>query len=100
MRSEIILLGNPSSGKSTMVNTLAVNISAETCADQSLEKTREYATDDMDIIDTCGLNSLLQNDDKPGAVGEPPLGPIGAAIANATYRLTGQRLRSMPLKLA
>jgi isoquinoline 1-oxidoreductase beta subunit len=42
---------------------------------------------------------LLQNDDKPGAVGEPPLGPIGAAVANAVFRLTGQRLRSMPLKL-
>lgn len=43
---------------------------------------------------------LLQNDDKPGAVGEPPLGPIGAAVANAVFRLTGQRLREMPLNLA
>ena len=43
---------------------------------------------------------LLQNDDKPGAVGEPPIGPIGAAVANAVYRLSGQRLRSMPLTLA
>ncbi len=43
---------------------------------------------------------LLQGTDTPGAVGEPPLGPIGAAIANAVFRLTGQRLREMPLKLA
>ncbi len=43
---------------------------------------------------------LLQHDDKPGAVGEPPLGPIGAAIANAVFRLSGQRLRNMPLKLS
>lgn len=42
---------------------------------------------------------LLQNADTPGAVGEPPLGPIGAAIANAVFRLTGQRLREMPLTL-
>ncbi|WP_020537771.1 xanthine dehydrogenase family protein molybdopterin-binding subunit [Lewinella cohaerens] len=42
---------------------------------------------------------LLQNDDKPGAVGEPPMGPIGAAVANAVFRLTGQRLREMPLQL-
>jgi len=42
---------------------------------------------------------LLQNSELPGAVGEPPLGPIGAAIANAVFRLTGQRLREMPLKL-
>ncbi|WP_020569978.1 xanthine dehydrogenase family protein molybdopterin-binding subunit [Neolewinella persica] len=40
---------------------------------------------------------LLENDDKPGAVGEPPLGPIGAAIANAVYRLTGERRRRVPL---
>jgi len=42
---------------------------------------------------------LLQNSELPGAVGEPPLGPIGAAVANAVFRLTGQRLREMPLKL-
>lgn len=42
---------------------------------------------------------LLENDDKPGAVGEPPLGPIGAAIANAVFRVTGERLRSFPLVL-
>ena len=42
---------------------------------------------------------ILQNTEKPGGVGEPPLGPIGAAIANAVFRLTGQRLRSMPLTL-
>ncbi|WP_396635465.1 molybdopterin cofactor-binding domain-containing protein [Maribacter sp. R77961] len=42
---------------------------------------------------------LLQGADTPGAVGEPPLGPIGAAIANAVFRLTDQRLREMPLKL-
>ena len=43
---------------------------------------------------------ILENGDSPRAVGEPPLGPIGAAIANAVYRITGQRLRSMPLELA
>ena len=43
---------------------------------------------------------LLENGTRPGAVGEPPLGPIGAAIANAVYKLTGNRLRRMPLKLA
>ncbi len=43
---------------------------------------------------------ILENDDKPGAVGEPPMGPIGAAIANAVFRITGKRLRSLPLKLS
>jgi isoquinoline 1-oxidoreductase beta subunit len=43
---------------------------------------------------------ILENADAPGAVGEPPLGPIGAAIANAVFRLTGERLRSLPLAIA
>ncbi|MEO9661482.1 MAG: molybdopterin cofactor-binding domain-containing protein [Maribacter dokdonensis] len=43
---------------------------------------------------------LLQGKDTPGAVGEPPLGPIGAAIANAVRRLTGERLTELPLKIA
>lgn len=51
-----------------------------------------HAPREIDVV-------LLENDDKPGGVGEPPLGPIGAAIANAVYRLTGDRLREMPLKL-
>ncbi len=42
--------------------------------------------------------TLLQGSETPGAVGEPPLGPIGAAIANAVFRLTGKRLREMPLQ--
>lgn len=43
---------------------------------------------------------ILEGADEPGAVGEPPLGPIGAAIANAVARLSGERLRSMPLQPA
>lgn len=43
---------------------------------------------------------LLQGMDKPGPVGEPPLGPIAAAIGNAVKRLTGERLTEMPLKLS
>lgn len=53
----------------------------------------KHAPKEIDVV-------LLQGDDKPGSVGEPPLGPIGAAVANAVFRITGQRLRSMPLKLS
>lgn len=51
-----------------------------------------HAPDEIDVV-------ILENADAPGAVGEPPIGPIGAAIANAVYRLTGKRLRDMPLQL-
>lgn len=53
----------------------------------------KHAPKEIDVV-------LLQGADTPGAVGEPPLGPIGAAIANAVFRLTGQRLREMPLQLS
>ncbi|MEO1435420.1 MAG: molybdopterin cofactor-binding domain-containing protein [Bacteroidota bacterium] len=43
---------------------------------------------------------ILESGEKPTGVGEPPLGPIGAAIANAVFRITGQRLTDLPLTLA
>ena len=43
---------------------------------------------------------LIEGADVPLPVGEPPLGPIGAAIGNAVRRLTGQRLTELPMKLA
>jgi len=42
---------------------------------------------------------LVEGADFAGPVGEPPLGPIGAAIGNAVRRLTGQRLTDLPMKL-
>lgn len=51
----------------------------------------KHAPQEIDVV-------LLENAGTPGAVGEPPLGPIGAAIANAVYRLTGKRVRQMPVQ--
>ncbi len=52
----------------------------------------KHAPREIDVV-------LLEGADYPGPVGEPPLGPIGAAIGNAVRRLTGQRLTELPLKL-
>ncbi len=53
----------------------------------------KHAPKDIDVV-------ILENANAPGAVGEPPMGPIGAAVANAVFRLTGKRLRSLPLELS
>ncbi len=42
---------------------------------------------------------LIQGVDRPMAVGEPPLGPIAAAVGNAVRRLTGKRLTDLPMCL-
>src|SRR5690606_16638954 len=43
---------------------------------------------------------ILSSTEHPEGVGEPGLPPIAPAVAGALFALTGQRLRSLPLKLS
>jgi isoquinoline 1-oxidoreductase subunit beta len=43
---------------------------------------------------------IIASTEPPEGVGEPGTPPIAPAVANALFALTGQRLRSLPLKLA
>lgn len=43
--------------------------------------------------------ALLESGDTPYGMGEPPIGPVAAAVANAVFALTGRRLRRLPLRL-
>jgi isoquinoline 1-oxidoreductase beta subunit len=52
--------------------------------------------DDCPQIDVDIVPSMLA----PGGVGEPGTPPVAPAVANALFALTGQRLRSLPLRLA
>jgi isoquinoline 1-oxidoreductase beta subunit len=43
---------------------------------------------------------LVESTEPPSGVGEPGVPPVGAALANAIFALTGQRLREIPLAKA
>lgn len=51
---------------------------------------------DCPVIDT----EIIASGEPPEGVGEPPLPPIAPAVGNAVFAATGQRLRSLPLRLA
>ena len=41
---------------------------------------------------------IIRSGDDPFGMGEPPIGPIAAAVGNGLYAATGQRLRNLPLR--
>ena len=46
---------------------------------------------DVDVV------LLEAGDGRPRGVGEPPIGPVAAAVANAVFAATGTRLRQLPM---
>lgn len=54
---------------------------------------RMHESPEIDVV-------IVDSDEAPSGVGEPGLPPIAAAVGNAIFAATGNRLRSLPLKLS
>jgi len=42
--------------------------------------------------------AIMENEEKPGGVGEPGLPPVVPALTHAIFHATGKQIRSLPLK--
>jgi isoquinoline 1-oxidoreductase beta subunit len=56
---------------------------------------RVLRMNEMPVVDV----HIVKSRAKMGGIGEPGTAPIAPAVANAVFALTGQRLRSLPLRL-
>ncbi len=97
---------NPEGVKQQVEGASLMAISASLFEKGTIEKgqfvqTNFHTYQVLRMNDAPAIEVLLQEgDEQPLGVGEPPISPIGPAIANAVFNLTGKRLRSMPLQEA
>jgi isoquinoline 1-oxidoreductase beta subunit len=97
---------NPNLIRQQMESAIVFGLSAALHGEIVIEKgkVKQRTFDDQKIlrIDDCPRieTDIIPSSEHPEGVGEPGTPPVAPALANALYALTGQRLRSLPLKLA
>jgi len=57
----------------------------------------QYEMVRMNVAPTVEV-AIMENEEFPGGVGEPGVPPIPAALCNALFAATGERVRSLPLR--
>ena len=97
---------NPNGIRQQMDSAVVFGLSAALSGEITLDKGQVQQTNfhqqeplrlaDCPLIET----EIIASTEPPEGVGEPGTPPIAPAVANALFTLTGQRLRSLPLRLA
>jgi isoquinoline 1-oxidoreductase beta subunit len=97
---------NPNLIRQQMESGIVFGLSAALRGEIVIEKGRVQQSNFHDQrilrIDECPQieTDIIASSEPPGGVGEPGTPPVAPALANALFALTGQRLRSLPLRLA
>ncbi|HEX2891944.1 xanthine dehydrogenase family protein molybdopterin-binding subunit [Vineibacter terrae] len=98
---------NPDIVRAQMESGIVYGLTAALHGEITISKGRveQHQFDDYPVLRIDGMPAIetviVHSDDAPlGGVGEPGTPPIAPAVANAVFAATGQRLRSLPLKLA
>ncbi len=97
---------NPNHVRQQMDSAVVFGLSAALHGAIDIERGRVKQTNYHDYpslrMDACPVieTHIVPSTAHPEGMGEPGTPPIAPAVANALFALTGQRLRSLPLKLA
>lgn len=84
----------------TMMGITAALYEQITIKDGQIENTNFNYYPMVTLADTPEIEVvILEGEETPLGVGEPPLSPVAPAIAAAVFDLTGQRLRELPLQM-
>jgi isoquinoline 1-oxidoreductase beta subunit len=96
---------NPEGVRQQMESAIVFGLSAAlhgeiTISDGRVQQSNFHDYPTLRIIDMPEVQvEVIAGADAPEGVGEPGTPPIAPAVANAVFKLTGKRLRSLPLRL-
>ena len=97
---------NPNLIRQQLESAVVFGLSAALYGTLNIEQGRVQQSNFHDVpalrIDACPLiqTDIIASTLHPEGVGEPGTPPVAPAVANALFVLTGQRLRSLPLKVS
>lgn len=100
------LLVNPLTGAEQIEGGVVFGLSAAldeaiTIAQGAVQETNFHKYVLLRMPDSPAVEvAFIASTEPPGGLGEPGTPPIAAAVANAWFAATGQRLRSLPLRAA